>query len=162
MGNLGEMGVCSSFLNGVRNLEEECTTEVKLVRVSLPKAPPQTKPKSNPVGVSADFVRDFLGNIKTTFPDHWSELTTKDVCDLLIIPRTNGANEAYIDYLQKENPSYLGEATVFISHAWRYKIVDILQTLLEYAEENSLQPPFFWFDLFINNQNIAQDLPQTW
>eukprot|EP01147_Barroeca_monosierra_P008611 gene8610-1024_t len=156
------MGVCSSFLNGVRNLEEECTTEVKLVRVSLPKAPPQTKPKSNPVGVSADFVRDFLGNIKTTFPDHWSELTTKDVCDLLIIPRTNGANEAYIDYLQKENPSYLGEATVFISHAWRYKIVDILQTLLEYAEENSLQPPFFWFDLFINNQNIAQDLPQTW
>ncbi|EGD83193.1 hypothetical protein PTSG_03824 [Salpingoeca rosetta] len=115
------------------------------------------------VGVSAAFVRRFLSEVKAEHPSDYASLTTKDVCDKVVIPRTRDAQCAYSDVIKREHPQDVGRANIFVSHAWRYKITDVLGTMLEYADaQQEHRQPFFWFDLFINNQNIAADLPQDW
>ncbi|EGD79833.1 hypothetical protein PTSG_10816 [Salpingoeca rosetta] len=113
-------------------------------------------------GVCMAGLNQFLNDLKAEHPQHWQTMTTTDACTELVIPRTGDKQCAYVDIM---NPEHVGAATVFVSHAWRYKIADVLGTLLEHAEEEQAKgnpEPFFWFDLFINNQNIAADLPQDW
>ncbi|EGD75624.1 mbre TPR repeat protein [Salpingoeca rosetta] len=121
-------------------------------------------------GVSVDAVKTFLADLKKEFPDTYTEMTTEDACKQLVVPRTQQDNCAYVDLLRKQSShEHVGKATVFVSHAWRYKIADVLNVLLEFAEEQRAskedsQPVFFWFDLFMNNQNanVTANLPQEW
>ncbi|EGD79669.1 mbre TPR repeat protein [Salpingoeca rosetta] len=119
-------------------------------------------------GVSVAAVRRFLGDLKREFPDTYTEMTTEDACKQLVVPRTRQDNCAYVEQLRKQSPEHVNKATVFVSHAWRYKIADVLNVLLEFAEEQARkddgQPVFFWFDLFMNNQNanVTANLPQEW
>ncbi|EGD80200.1 mbre TPR repeat protein [Salpingoeca rosetta] len=119
-------------------------------------------------GVSVDAIKAFLADLKRQFPDTHNEMTTADACKQLVVPRTHGASCAYVDLLRKQSPESVGKATVFVSHAWRYKIADVLNVLLEFAEEQATKddskPVFFWFDLFMNNQNanVTANLPQEW
>ncbi|EGD75254.1 tetratricopeptide TPR_2 repeat protein [Salpingoeca rosetta] len=121
-------------------------------------------------GVSVEAIKAFLADLKKKFPDTYTEMTTEDACKQLVVPRTQQDNCAYVDLLRKQSPhEHVGKATVFVSHAWRYKIADVLTVLLEFAEEQRArkedsQPVFFWFDLFMNNQNanVTANLPQEW
>ncbi|EGD79450.1 TPR repeat containing protein [Salpingoeca rosetta] len=121
-------------------------------------------------GVSVGAIRAFLADLKKEFPDTYTKMTTEDACKQLVVPRTQQDNCAYVDLLRKQSPhEHVGKATVFVSHAWRYKIADVLNVLLEFAEEQRVrkedsQPVFFWFDLFMNNQNanVTANLPQEW
>ncbi|EGD81999.1 hypothetical protein PTSG_02686 [Salpingoeca rosetta] len=118
-----------------------------------------------PLGVSAGFLRAFLEDVQQAHAEEYATLTTKDVCDKVVIPRTKDAQCAYVDVIkQQHDEQHLGNANVFVSHAWRYKFVDVIGTMLEFADEQGRQDTdaYFWFDLFINNQNIAADLPQDW
>ncbi|EGD79563.1 hypothetical protein PTSG_10410 [Salpingoeca rosetta] len=116
-------------------------------------------------GVSVAAVRRFLDDLKREFPDTYTEMTTEDACKQLVVPRTRQDNCAYVEHLRKQSPEHVNKATVFVSHAWRYKIADVLNVLLEFAEEQArkgdAQPVFFWFDLFMNNQNanVTANLP---
>ena len=59
----------------------------------------------------------------------------------------------------------MGPATVFVSHAWRYKLGDVFDAMLAYDErEKAAGAPtvYFWFDLFTNDQHDATTLPQIW
>ncbi|EGD79288.1 mbre TPR repeat protein [Salpingoeca rosetta] len=120
-------------------------------------------------GVSVEAIKTFLADLTKEFPDTYTEMTTADACKQLVVPRTQQASCAYVDLLRKQSPcTDVGKATVFVSHAWRYKIADVLNVLLEFAEEQASkedgQPVFFWFDLFMNNQNanVTANLPQEW
>ncbi|EGD80259.1 mbre TPR repeat protein [Salpingoeca rosetta] len=119
-------------------------------------------------GVSVAAVRRFLDDLKREFPDTYTEMTTEDACKQLVVPRTRQDNCAYVEHLRKQSPEHVNKATVFVSHAWRYKIADVLNVLLEFAEEQArkgdAQPVFFWFDLFMNNQNanVTANLPPEW
>ncbi|EGD78776.1 TPR repeat containing protein [Salpingoeca rosetta] len=120
-------------------------------------------------GVSVEAIKAFLADLKSEFPDTYTEMTTEDACKQLVVPRTQQDNCAYVDLLRKQSShEHVGKATVFVSHAWRYKIADVLNVLLEFAEEQARkedsQPVFFWFDLFMNNQNanVTANLPQEW
>ncbi|EGD81090.1 tetratricopeptide protein [Salpingoeca rosetta] len=119
-------------------------------------------------GVSVAAVRRFLGDLQREFPDTYAEMTTEDACKQLVVPRTRQDNCAFVEQLRKQSPEHVNKATVFVSHAWRYKIADVLNVLLEFAEEQArkedAQPVFFWFDLFMNNQNanVTANLPQEW
>ncbi|EGD78789.1 mbre TPR repeat protein [Salpingoeca rosetta] len=120
-------------------------------------------------GVSVEAIKAFLADLKSEFPDTYTEMTTEDACKQLVVPRTQQDNCAYVDLLRKQSShEHVGKATVFVSHAWRYKIADVLSVLLEFAEEQARkedsQPVFFWFDLFMNNQNanVTANLPQEW
>ncbi|EGD76484.1 tetratricopeptide TPR_2 repeat protein [Salpingoeca rosetta] len=121
-------------------------------------------------GVSVEAVKTFLADLTKEFPDTYTEMTTEDACKQLVVPRTRQDNCAYVDLLRKQSShEHVNKATVFVSHAWRYKIADVLNVLLEFAEEQRAskedgQPVFFWFDLFMNNQNanVTANLPQEW
>jgi hypothetical protein len=110
-----------------------------------------------PMGVSASFLRKFRTNTK-------EDATTSDVCRQLILPGTSERQCAYIDLLhgQLSDDGFkaTGPATVFVSHAWRYRFHHVVEAMLDYAADHP--HAYFWFDLFVNNQNLAAELPQDW
>ncbi len=108
-------------------------------------------------GVSAPFLRSFKARVP-------AEYTTKDVCDKIIIPETDSLKCAFVDLLKGTNDEngrpLIGQATVFVSHAWKFKFSSSFEVMMDYAESNP--DAYFWFDLFVNNQNVAANLPQEW
>ena len=54
----------------------------------------------------------------------------------------------------------VGLATVFISHAWKYLFLDVVDALLYHFQHES--DIIIWFDLFSNNQHKAVDLDFHW
>eukprot|EP00045_Choanoeca_perplexa_P011841 m.126950 g.126950 ORF g.126950 m.126950 type:complete len:767 (-) comp15788_c0_seq1:79-2379(-) len=110
-----------------------------------------------PMGVSAAFLRKFRSNIEP-------HATTSDVCRQFILPGTSSRQCAYIELLdgQLSDDGFkaTSPATVFVSHAWRYRFHHVVEAMLDYAADHP--NAYFWFDLFVNNQNKAADLPQDW
>ncbi|EGD78490.1 mbre TPR repeat protein [Salpingoeca rosetta] len=117
-------------------------------------------------GVSTSAIKRFMSQIKDYHPNNYEEVTTYDASVKPVIHKTKEWRCSYIDLLRRTKPEEVGPATVFVSHAWQYKISDVLTTMLEYAEEeeerkhkdedgtkHSKQETFFWFDLFYNNQH---------
>jgi hypothetical protein len=51
-------------------------------------------------------------------------------------------------------------ATVFISHAWKYTFLDVIDALVNHFQ--STPDIIIWFDLFSNNQHKAIDLDFHW
>ena len=62
------------------------------------------------------------------------------------------------------SPPLVAAATVFVSHAWRYRACDVVAAMLAYDERQpkDTPPTYFWFDLFVNDQHDALTLPQLW
>lgn len=112
-----------------------------------------------PIGVSWSFVQTFVASLPK---DAINTKTTTDLCNEYVIPRTKAAESAYIELpeFQSESKMYFGRATVFVSHAWKYMFCDPLSVMEEYEAQHP--GTFFWFDLFINNQNCAASLPREW
>ena len=50
-------------------------------------------------------------------------------------------------------------ATIFVSHAWKYTFVDVVDVIIRYVQGNT---DYLWFDLFVNNQWKAGELPFEW
>jgi hypothetical protein len=88
-------------------------------------------------------------------------LTTTDVCQKYLMPMTVDNKESYIDYLRRhERVSEFGIASVFISHAWKFVFLDVLDALENHFNKDP--DIVLWFDLFGNNQHSAPDLDFTW
>jgi hypothetical protein len=102
------------------------------------------------LGVSAGFLRDFQASL--TDPD----ITTERLCEAVIKPATLDRC-AFLDTLRGRTDSSgkpsVGRATVFVSHAWRYHVNDVIDTMLDYASANPDVDQYFWFDIFVNNQH---------
>jgi hypothetical protein len=109
------------------------------------------------LGVSAAFLRAFLAR---TDPDH----TTQGVCDAIITPETKERKCAYLDLIAGQTDDkgrpHVGEATMFVSHAWGYKFKVSCEAMLEEAETRP--DAYFWFDLFVNNQHDTSAKPHDW
>jgi tetratricopeptide (TPR) repeat protein len=54
----------------------------------------------------------------------------------------------------------VGEAKVFISHAWKYEFLDVVDALMYHFKDEA--DIIVWFDLFSNNQHKAVDLTFDW
>ena len=87
-------------------------------------------------------------------------LSTTDVNNLYVKPLTIHMKSSYCDYLKTRGSSSIGEAQVFISHAWKYKFLDVVDTLKYHFKNKS--DIIIWFDLFSNNQHAAPDLDFNW
>jgi hypothetical protein len=63
-------------------------------------------------------------------------LTTTQVCHNIMKPMTEASGLAYCDHLKMQATSseipceVIGKANVFISHAWQYRFLDVVDTLL--------------------------------
>ena len=112
------------------------------------------------MGVSVSLLRLLHGKAKAL----GSGLTTTEVCNRLVIPETAPFKCAYIDLFANKNDesgrAYVAPATTFVSHAWQYNVEEPIDVMLDDAESRPNE--YYWFDICVNNQNIAADLPQDW
>eukprot|EP00045_Choanoeca_perplexa_P021779 m.7291 g.7291 ORF g.7291 m.7291 type:complete len:647 (+) comp8788_c0_seq1:78-2018(+) len=119
----------------------------------------------SPQGLHSSFIRYFRDSICPKFGVDITKATTKDVCNQVILPLTKEKQCTLIDllpvlraeaeaegFITSTEPSWQSAATVFISHAWKYPLSAPIGVMLQYAELEDAGT-YFWFDLFINNQN---------
>ena len=111
---------------------------------------PSVFPKS---GVKLSYIEEFFTACGGR--DKLEGLTTTEVCDQYIKPLTEQSKSSYCDLLKHQNHGAVGQATVFISHAWRYKFLNVVSALLYHLRDEP--DKVIWFDLFSNNQHRAQN-----
>jgi len=87
-------------------------------------------------------------------------LTTNDVCEKFIKPPTFAQKSSYCELLRSQNHPAVGTATVFISHAWKYYFLDVVDALVDFFKDDT--NIFIWFDMFSNNQHKAVDFNFDW
>jgi hypothetical protein len=107
----------------------------------------QNKDTFQTTGIKLAYLVKFASKLPIEF---LNEATTKDVCDNFVIPPTEEKKTSFVESLDS---SEVGQATVFVSHAWQYKFKDVLQALERYF---ALEPDVIvWFDVFCANQHKA-------
>ena len=90
-------------------------------------------------------------------------LTTTDVCNNFVKPACEALKASYCDYLSQTQIKHscpVGKATVFISHAWKYVFLDVVEALQYHFRDDP--DVIVWFDLFSNNQHQAVSLDFDW
>ncbi|KAG9408771.1 Kinesin light chain 3 [Aphanomyces cochlioides] len=88
--------------------------------------------------------------------DAFQDLTTENVCDRFILPYTESTKLSLVDHVSQEpdGQQYVQPTQWFVSHAWSYRFLDVLDALDNFVEENNLdQRVAFWFCAFNNNQH---------
>jgi tetratricopeptide (TPR) repeat protein len=114
-----------------------------------------------------DFVEECGGN------EVLKGLSTTEVCNSFVKPATKEFQSSYCDMLleqqkqktehdvnDNDNVAAVDRATVFISHAWKYEFLHVLDALKDHFKDEP--DTIIWFDLFSNNQHKASDLPYEW
>jgi hypothetical protein len=109
-------------------------------------------------GVTLRGIREFIDNCGGTNALH--SLSTTDVCNKFLKPVTFLRRASYCDMLKDRGGIDVGIASVFISHAWKYHFLDVVEAM----EYHFCHSPdiVVWFDLFSNNQHAAADLDFHW
>ncbi|GFH61760.1 TPR-like protein [Chaetoceros tenuissimus] len=94
------------------------------------------------------------------------DLTTEQICNQFVKPDTKDYKLSYCDMIV-EKAKYdhhlkgvVEKATVFISHAWKYKLLDVLDALANHFKDEL--DKIVWFDLVSNNQHKATTLDFNW
>lgn len=86
-------------------------------------------------------------------------LTTTEVCEQFVKPITSDVRLSYCDYylqVPREGSLFeVREATVFISHAWKYPFLEVFSALNDHFPMDSQEEEeaVLWFDLFSNSQH---------
>lgn len=135
------------------------------------------------MGGSASIIENTADNVKSSVPlpfpkdgiklsslndfyvacggkDKLNGLTTTEVNEQFQKHITADSQLSYCEYLKQQNSTSVGIASVFISHAWLYKFLDVMDAL----EWHFRHTPdiFIWYDLFSNNQHRATTLDFDW
>lgn len=88
-------------------------------------------------------------------------LTTTDVCNQFVKKWTEVQKCSYNDLLREmQHPAYRSQSGVFISHAWGYDFLDLVDNIL--AHFDGKLDTVIWLDLFSNNQHKASSLDYDW
>ncbi|KAI8608641.1 Tetratricopeptide repeat-domain-containing protein [Chytriomyces sp. MP71] len=95
-------------------------------------------------------------------------LTTTEVCVKFVKPLTERSGLSlcaqYAVSPSSEDASLVKHASWFVSHAWLYKFMDVIDALDEFCHNNNLDPAkeIFWFDLFSNSQHNIESKTFEW
>ena len=109
-------------------------------------------------GVHLSFAHEFIAECGGR--DALERLTTTEVNDQFVKPATFATQSSYCDMLTSQRHDAVGIATVFISHAWKYHFLYVVDALnYHFKDEPDI---IIWFDLFSNNQHKAVDLDFHW
>eukprot|EP00004_Rigifila_ramosa_P024642 TRINITY_DN7209_c0_g1_i5.p1 TRINITY_DN7209_c0_g1~~TRINITY_DN7209_c0_g1_i5.p1 ORF type:complete len:1114 (+),score=222.94 TRINITY_DN7209_c0_g1_i5:499-3342(+) len=112
-------------------------------------------------GVSLRFVLDFARQHKWRLRG----LTTSEVCAKFVMPATRERACSYASLLKAKGRTegLVGRANVFVSHAWRYLFLDLVEALREQWEREGSNPEtYLWLDVFVNNQHGTGERPFEW
>ncbi|KAJ3293460.1 Kinesin light chain 3 [Borealophlyctis nickersoniae] len=104
-----------------------------------------------------------------TFIDEWcggrdilDGWTTTDVCDKVVKPLTETSKKSVCDHLVEMDSLAVGRATCFISHAWQYEFLDVVDAVKHRFHKSSTADVIVWFDLFSISQHQVAEHPFTW
>ena len=115
-------------------------------------------------GVRLSYFRDFIascGGCETL-----RDLNTTDVCNRFVKPMTAATKCSVCELLRHENNAVLADSNVFISHAWKYKFLDVVEAVrfsLTKGDPTRENDFVVWFDLFTNCQHgLDEPPPFSW
>ena len=105
-----------------------------------------------------EFVRDCGGK------EDLKGLTTEQVCEIYIKPKTLERRSSYCELLKNESHGAYGDmAQVFISHAHQCEFLNVIEALQWHfqaaAEEEDV---IIWFDIFSINQHETHEWNFEW
>ncbi|KAJ3253235.1 Kinesin light chain 3 [Chytriomyces hyalinus] len=115
------------------------------------------------LGLPLSFVQDFIK--ASGGSEAFKNLTTTDVCQKLVQPLTAHTRRSVVDTLIIEGRSDLvSEAKWFVSHAWKYQFLEVIEALTNFAAKKAIPNEEFiiWFDLFSNSQHETANKPFEW
>ncbi len=111
----------------------------------------------------------FWNGIKLRFLVDWSKqqgftpsITTREVCEKCVKLSTEATQLSYCEQLllSEDAAEFVGRPTAFISHAWDYRFLEVLEALTSYfADEEDV---IIWFDIFSNNQHKTASFEFEW
>lgn len=128
--------------------------------VEVTNAPAETLPFPKH-GVKLWYFQEIIRNV-CGGEDNLQDLTTTDVCNKFIMPYTSATKSSLCDLLAVQHPEAVGKADVFISHAWKFKFLDVVNALENHFQHGYNPDIVLWFDLFSNNQHIGPTLTFDW
>lgn len=111
-------------------------------------------------GVVVRYLENFIDEV-CGGRDNLVGKTTTDVNLEYVMPMTKSRQASFCSLLESiEHPSFCARAETFISHAWKYYFLDVVDALLNHFCDNL--DALIWFDLFSNNQHKAPNLTFEW
>lgn len=110
-------------------------------------------------GISLVGIDKFSSQIAQMWGENIDSLCTSDIVQKYFLPMTilNGRKLSYCEL--NIDQAFVGTATVFVSHAWSHKFVDVVAALRQWSLRNSSVKTYFWFDVFSNNQHMDTSSP---
>lgn len=114
------------------------------------------------LGISLTYFPIFIRNCNGR--DKLENLSTEDVCQLFVKQWTSSYKCSLCEFVQMTSPLLVKEANVFISHAWKYKFLDVVDSLFHHfeGELNDNYEIIVWFDIFSVNQHISSIINPSW
>jgi hypothetical protein len=92
--------------------------------------------------------------------------TTLEVMQRWIFPATESSKLSYCELLASDASegmrAFVGTATWFYSHAWRYLFLDVVDAAEVFFGQTQEQDPVVWFDVFSVSQHKAGVRPFEW
>ncbi len=115
--------------------------------------------KFNEYGVTFSFIEEFIqingGREK------FEGLTTSEVSERFVKQQTKASGVSYSEMMRKAGNPGVMKANAFISHAWRYRFLDVVDALRHHFGLEA-DEVVIWFDLFSNNQNDTEEIEFQW
>lgn len=161
MSCLAALYVKQKKLEQAHELHEEYLDRIKLMTSQVED--PKTKSKANDsfpkVGVSLSFlVGEFIDKV-CGGREALIGMTTTEVCEQIIKPKTQEQRISYCDLLRSErHPGYAETAAVFVSHAHQLEFLQVINAL----ESNLQSDTVVWFDIFSINQHEGHQWTFEW
>jgi hypothetical protein len=87
-------------------------------------------------------------------------LTTTEVNEKFLKSITESSQSSYCELLKSQGDDCVDGASVFISHAWKYEFLHVIDALEYHLRDTP--DIMIWFDLFSNNQHRATGLDFNW
>ena len=85
-------------------------------------------------------------------------MTTKDVMEEVTKAATVGTKVSYVEMLACRGSTVVGDATKFVSHAWKYSFESLVESLAPCVKPDT----FVWVDICTVNQHETVQRPFAW
>ncbi|KAF0735524.1 hypothetical protein Ae201684_008004 [Aphanomyces euteiches] len=109
---------------------------------------------AKPTGLTLSFFKRFVDLHGGR--DAFQGLTTGDVCSKYLLPYTASTKLSLVEHLRQQPDGHLHvkPATWFVSHAWSYRYLDVVDALDDFFQEQGMDDSVaLWFCTFCNNQH---------
>eukprot|EP00041_Stephanoeca_diplocostata_P024413 m.617952 g.617952 ORF g.617952 m.617952 type:complete len:659 (+) comp22525_c0_seq4:358-2334(+) len=114
------------------------------------------------LGVTREILEYLLSRIRHDFRDDHTVVDCAKFAKDVVLPSIERTSVSFAETILQDPGALaddaggvLGEATVYVTHAWDAPVVELLETLLRYGD-NEEQPTYFWLDLCCSTQNVLK------